>query len=224
LKPKAVILLSGGLDSAVALYCALKDGYDCHCLTFDYGQRHRKELALARRIARCAGAKFTIVKLALPWKGSSLLDKKMKLPSARSAGTIKDSGIPSTYVPARNTLFLSAAASFAEALGARAVYIGAHSEDSSGYPDCRKDYLEAFNNVIRLGTKAGIEKRLTLKYPLIGLSKSSIIKLGRKLNMPFKLTWSCYKGGSKPCGTCDSCVLRAEGFKEAGIKDPTVSF
>jgi 7-cyano-7-deazaguanine synthase len=223
LKPKAVILLSGGLDSAVMLYYASDKGYDCHCLAFDYGQRHKKETDFSRLIARKAGAKFTVFKLDLPWKGSSLLDRKMALPSGRSPLKIKGGGIPTTYVPARNTLFLSAAASFAEAIGARAIFIGAHYEDSSGYPDCRKEYLEAFDKVIRLGTKAGTEGRLALKYPLISLKKSGIIKLGQKFKAPFRLTWSCYNGGPKPCGKCDSCVLRAKGFKDAGIKDPATS-
>lgn len=222
MKNKAVVLLSGGLDSAVALYHAMDKGHDCHCLTFDYGQRHGKEVSLARAIARAAGAKLTIMKLDLPWKGSSLLDKKQSLPSGRSAGKIRSGGIPTTYVPARNTLFLSAAASFAEALGASSIFIGAHYEDSSGYPDCRKEYLEAFDKVVRLGTKAGGENRLSVKYPLIGLTKSGIIEEGRRLGVPFEITWSCYKGGRKPCGKCDSCVLRAKGFRRAGIKDPAI--
>jgi 7-cyano-7-deazaguanine synthase len=222
LKPKAVVLLSGGLDSAVALYHASNKGHDCHCLAFDYGQRHDKELAFAKAIAKAAGAKLTVMKLDLPWKGSSLLDKSMSIPYGRTAGAIKKSGVPTTYVPARNTLFLSAAASFAEAIEASSIFIGAHFEDSSGYPDCRKEYLEAFDKVVRLGTRAGREKRLSLEYPLIGLTKSGIIKAGRKLGVPFELTWSCYKGGRKPCGECDSCVLRAKGFKEAGLKDPAI--
>jgi 7-cyano-7-deazaguanine synthase len=222
MKEKAVVLLSGGLDSAVTLYMAGKAGYDCRCLVFDYGQRHKKELALAKKIARAAGADITVVKLDFPWKGSSLTDRKEKLPLRRSLGAIKSSGVPSTYVPARNTVFLSVAASFAEAIGARAIFIGAHSQDSSGYPDCRKEYLDAFALALRLGTKAGLEGQLKLKFPLIKRSKADIIRTGASLGVPFGLTWSCYAGEKEPCDSCDSCVLRAKGFKEAGLADPAL--
>jgi 7-cyano-7-deazaguanine synthase len=220
MKRKAVVLLSGGLDSAVALFFARKKGYECRCLTFNYGQRHKIEIKAARAIAGSAGSSLTAVKLNLPWKGSSLLDKKERLPFDRSPAAIKKFGIPSTYVPGRNTIFLSIAASFAEAIGAGDIFIGAHVEDSSGYPDCRAGYLKAFDKVIRAGTKAGLEERLRLRFPLAGKSKAGIIRLGRSLGVPFALTMSCYNGGRTPCGRCDSCVLRAKGFKEAGIEDP----
>lgn len=223
MKKKAVILLSGGLDSAVTLYLARKEGYECHCLAFHYGQRHEKEISASRRIAKAAGARLEVVKLDLPWKGSSLVDKDMGLPNRRSIEEIKSGGIPSSYVPARNTVFLSIAASFAEAIGAEVIFIGAHSEDSSGYPDCRKEYLEAFNEVIKKGTKRGMEERLKLEFPLIDKSKNEIILLGAALAVPFHLTWSCYEGAARPCGTCDSCILRDKGFREAGMDDPILN-
>ncbi|MDO8525130.1 MAG: 7-cyano-7-deazaguanine synthase QueC [Candidatus Omnitrophota bacterium] len=218
MKKKAVILLSGGLDSAVTLFLAKSKGYECHCLNFDYGQRHRVEMAMAKALAHSAGAGLKTVKLTLPWGGSSLLDKKCPLPSGRTPGEIKRSGIPSTYVPARNTIFLSIAASYAERIGARKIFIGAHSEDSSGYPDCRKGYLEAFDRMIKIGTQAGLEGGLALEFPLIGMGKKEIIMLGRRLSVPFRRTWSCYRSGKSPCGECDSCVLREKGFREAGLK------
>lgn len=219
MKSKAVVLVSGGLDSAVTLFLAIKKGYECYPLIFDYGQRHRREIAQAKKIAHVAGLKPSAVKLRLPWKGSSLLDKGVKVPQDRTIREIKN-GIPSTYVPARNTIFLSIAASFAEAIGARSIFIGAHFEDSSGYPDCRIEYLKAFDKVIRLGTKIGLEKKLKLEFPLINKTKSRIIALGVSLKVPFGLTWSCYKGGGEPCMRCDSCILRAKGFREANVKDP----
>lgn len=222
MRNKAVVLLSGGLDSAVTLFFAVNEGHECHCLTFDYGQRHDREIKAAKALAKKAGAGIHIVKLDLPWKGSSLLDKSAELPQGRTMAEIGDGGIPSTYVPARNTIFLSMAASFAEAIRADSIFIGAHSQDSSGYPDCRKDYLEAFNKAIGLGTKRGSKGRLTLKFPLIDKTKKEIIAMGQLLKVPFEDTWSCYEGARTPCGRCDSCVLRARGFEELGKKDPLI--
>ena len=156
---KAVVLLSGGLDSAVTLYAAKKQGYDCRCLSFDYGQRHRRELLSAKSIARFAGCAFETVKISLPWKGSALLDGKIKVPSSRPAGNAAAMKIPSTYVPARNIIFLSFALSCAEATGAEAIFIGAHNQDYSGYPDCRPEFFRAFRKMVLRGTKSGVEKR-----------------------------------------------------------------
>jgi len=221
-KKKAVVLLSGGLDSAVTLFMAVKRGYVCTCLVFDYGQRQLKELRSAAIIAGMAGADIKIERIDLSWKGSSLLDKDIEIPTGRSAAEIGRGGIPSTYVPARNTIFLSVASSLAEAIGAQRIFIGAHSEDSSGYPDCRMVYLAAFDKVIRLGTKCGLEGKLRLEYPLIDKTKAGIIKLGFSLGVPLGVTWSCYNGAKKPCLICDSCVLRAKGFREAGMADPAL--
>lgn len=220
MEAKAVVLVSGGLDSAVTLFFARREGYDTYALVFDYGQRHEKEMVYAHRIAKSAGSRIKVIKLDLPWKGSSLVDKNIKMPHGRSLKEIERGSVPSTYVPARNTVFLSIAASFAEGLGASSIFIGAHSEDSSGYPDCRKEYLKAFGKVISLGTKLGIKGKLGLEFPLIDKTKKEIIKLGNRLGVPFQHTWSCYTGGKRPCGRCDSCILRAKGFKEAGMEDP----
>jgi 7-cyano-7-deazaguanine synthase len=207
---KAVILLSGGLDSTTTLYYAKKQGYNCFALIFDYGQRHKRELRSAVAVAKRANVPYQIIKISLPWKGSSLLDKKMKVPIRKSL-----KGIPSTYVPARNTVFLSFALSYAEAIGAKAIFIGANAVDFSGYPDCRPSFYKAFQKVIKEGTK---KRKIKVLTPLINLTKAQIIKLGLKLKAPLKLTWSCYKGGKKPCGVCDSCRLRQKGFAALGIK------
>lgn len=214
-----MVLLSGGLDSATALYFAKAKGYICHCLIFDYGQRHRKEINCAKRVASSAKCPYQIIKISLPWKGSSLLDKGVRVRSKVSGGK----EIPNTYVPGRNVIFLSFALSYAEAIGAKSIFIGAHAQDYSGYPDCRPDFFSAFRNVISRGTKAGVEGRpIKIEAPLINLKKSGIIKAGSRLRVPFALTWSCYRGGREPCGKCDSCHYRAKGFKEAGIKDASI--
>jgi 7-cyano-7-deazaguanine synthase len=215
---RAVVLLSGGLDSATTLYFAKGKGFKCSCLIFDYGQRHRKEIEAAKRIAQAAKCEYKVVKISLPWKGSALLDKKIKLPFTIYRLPIT---IPTTYVPARNIIFLSFALSYAETIGARTIFIGAHVQDYSGYPDCRPLFYQAFNKVIACGTKAGIEKRkIKIETPLINKNKAKIIKLADALGVPLALTWSCYQGGRRPCGRCDSCYFRAKGFKEAGVKDP----
>lgn len=215
----AVVLLSGGLDSAVTLYQALADGYRVVCVSFDYGQRHGRELRHAKKIAAAAGTPLFIVKARFPWKGSSLLDKGARVPrrSLRAASH----GIPSTYVPARNMIFLSYAVSLAEARGCSAVFIGAHAQDYSGYPDCRPAFYRAFVKAAAQGTKAGVEGRpVRIVTPLIHMGKAQIIRRGVRLGVPMGLTWSCYQGGARPCGTCDSCLFRAKGFKEAGFADP----
>ncbi|MGE5307509.1 MAG: 7-cyano-7-deazaguanine synthase QueC [Deltaproteobacteria bacterium] len=216
---RAVVLLSGGLDSAVTLYYALSRGFKVFCIGFDYGQRHKTELAHARRIAVAAKCPFYPVNIGLPWKGSSLLDKNLKVPERTIRQAMK--GIPSTYVPGRNIIFLSFAVSLAEVQGCSSVFIGAHAQDYSGYPDCRPEFYKAFAKAVLKGTKAGVEgKPVKIETPLIDMGKADIIRLGRKLKVPFELTWSCYSGGSRPCGTCDSCLFRAKGFKEAGFCDP----
>ncbi len=214
--PKAIVLLSGGLDSAVALYWAKARGFACTCLSFDYGQRHRRELRAAAALAKAAGCPREVLALRFPWKGSSLLDKGERLPARRG------SAIPRTYVPGRNIIFLSYALSCAEATGAQAIVIGAHSQDYSGYPDCRPEFFRRFSRMAAAGTKRGVEKRaIAVLTPLINKGKAQIIRMGRQLQVPFSLTWSCYAGGSRPCGTCDSCRYRAQGFREAGVKDPS---
>ena len=217
---KAVVLLSGGLDSATALFAAQQRGFQVHGLIFDYGQRHRKEIDSARRIARQARCSCQVIKFRLPWKGSSLLDKSVALPRNLKS---RRTGIPSTYVPGRNTIFLSMALSYAERIGAADIFIGANALDYSGYPDCRPRYYRAFNRLASLATKAGIEgKKIRIRTPLLHLKKSQIIKLGLKLGVPYEKTWSCYQGDRRPCGRCDSCVLRAKGFREAGMTDPLI--
>jgi 7-cyano-7-deazaguanine synthase len=215
---KAVVLLSGGLDSATTLYYAKAKGYQVHALLFDYGQRHKKELQCAVKIAKAAKCPHQIVKIGLPWKGSALLDKKMKVPYHRRLDA-KD--IPPTYVPARNIIFLSFAASFAEALGARKIFIGANAVDYSGYPDCRPDFFAAYAKVLEKGLKTGVQgHKISVETPLVRMTKAQIIRLGLKLKVPYGLTWSCYSGLRRLCGQCDSCRLRAKGFAEANMKDP----
>ncbi len=221
---QAVVLLSGGLDSATALYVARHLEFSPQCLVFDYGQRHQREVAAARAIAGRAGCSCKVLNIDLPWKGSSLLDRKMRVPLAAAPGLGVGARIPSTYVPARNTIFLSFALSFAEAIDCRDIFTGVNALDYSGYPDCRPEYYKVFNQLSALATRAGVEREaIRVQTPLISMKKSQIIKLGVKLGVPYELTWSCYKGGKAPCGKCDSCVLRAKGFLEAGVADPALS-
>jgi 7-cyano-7-deazaguanine synthase len=226
--------LSGGLDSATTLYLARRQGYRLRCLVCDYGQRHKREIAAAKRIARRAGVPFDVLNVRLPWKGSALLDRNIKvptslpdgqagLPAGQAGARSRDVNIPATYVPARNIIFLSLALSCAEAWGAQSIFIGANAIDYSGYPDCRPDFYRAFALAARRGTKTGVAGRpIAIKTPLIRLSKADIIRKGMRLGVPYALTWSCYKGGSRPCGICDSCRLRAKGFREAGLADPAL--
>ncbi len=218
----AVCLLSGGLDSTTALYFAIHEGFLPLALTIDYGQLHKREIESAKRIAQKLGIEHEIILIPLPWGSSSLIDSQIPIPENRNLNDLaKD--IPNTYVPARNTIFLSFATSMAEANGAEAIFIGANALDYSGYPDCRPDYLNAFEQLIKQGTKHGVEgKPLEIKAPLIHLTKSQIIKLALKLGAPLEWTWSCYKGGEYPCQICDSCLLRKKGFEEAGIQDPAL--
>ena len=209
---QAVVLLSGGLDSATVLYLARSWGYQCRCLIFDYGQLHKKEVARAVRIAKSCACAYRILKIDFPWKGSALLDKKIKIPEKISKG------VPVTYVPARNIIFLSFALSYAGALKAQAIFIGAHAQDYSGYPDCRGEFLVSFERMARVGTLDACR----IIAPLLRKNKSQIIFMGQKLGVPFELTWSCYRGGKRPCGRCDSCYYRAKGFKEAGLVDPLI--
>lgn len=219
MKSKAIVLLSGGIDSATVLFIAKRMGYECHTLTFDYGQRHKREIDSARRIARAAGCRSTVLSIRLPWKGSALVNRKQAIPKRRPwAKMCKD--IPATYVPARNTIFLSYGLSFAESIGAGKIFIGANAVDFSGYPDCRKPFIRAFEDVIREGTKAGAEgRRISIEAPLISMTKSEIISEAKRIGVPLGMTWSCYEGKAQPCGGCDSCVIRRRGFEGAGLKD-----
>jgi 7-cyano-7-deazaguanine synthase len=213
---KAIVLLSGGLDSATVLYHAISKGYQVHVLSFDYGQRHKKELLFAEKLAHANNVKIYKLRIAFPWKGSSLFGGRIKLPKGRMGRK----SIPSTYVPARNIIFLSFALSYAEAINAATIFIGANQIDYSNYPDCRNDFLNAFKKMASKGTKSGVSgKRISIEAPLIGMKKKDIIIKAYKLGVPFQYTWSCYKGGKYPCGVCDSCIIRKNGFKEAGIKD-----
>jgi 7-cyano-7-deazaguanine synthase len=215
---RAICLLSGGLDSSTALAWALKQGYTCSTLAFDYGQRHRRELGSAAAVAQALGAEeHRVASFDLRQFGGSALTSETPVP----VGGVDSSVIPVTYVPARNTIFLSFALAYAEVRSAQAIVLGINALDYSGYPDCRPEYLAAMQRVAQLGTKQGVEgKAPELLAPLVALSKADIVRLGSELGMPWGLTWSCYQGGDIACGVCDSCRLRLKGFAEAGFEDP----
>ena len=218
---KAVVLLSGGLDSATTLALAIKEGYTCHALSFNYGQRHSVELTAAKKVAASLQvAEHRIITLDLAWiGGSALTDTRIAVPETPTEG------IPVTYVPARNTIFLSYALGYAEVLGAGDIFIGVNAVDYSGYPDCRPEYIRAFENMARLATKAGVEGApFKIHTPLIQLSKADIIRTGITLGVDYSLTVSCYQADVQghACGKCDSCRFRKEGFTSAGIIDPTI--
>ncbi|MEM1513586.1 MAG: 7-cyano-7-deazaguanine synthase QueC [Candidatus Thermoplasmatota archaeon] len=211
---KVVCLLSGGIDSSVTSAIAKSRGYEVYTLTFDYGQRHKKEIRCAEEIAKWLNAKHKLIKADLRQIGGSALTDNIEIPEEYE-------GIPPTYVPARNTIFLSYALAYAEVIDADAIFIGANAVDYSGYPDCREEYIKAFQSMANLATKRSIEgKEIKIETPILYLTKGEIIKKGAELGVPFEKTWSCYKGGKKACGKCPSCKIRLKGFMEAGIEDP----
>ena len=223
---RAVILLSGGLDSATVLAVAKSEGYSPYALSFSYGQRHAWELEAARRVAASIGvAEHRIAAIDLRAFGGSALTADIAVPKGRATQQMAH-GIPTTYVPARNTIFLSFALAWAEVLGANDIFLGVNALDYSGYPDCRPEYIVAFQNMANLATRAGVEGHLSLKIhtPLIALSKAEIIRLGNRLGVDYSLTSSCYDPSPTgvPCGQCDSCLLRQKGFRENGIEDPVL--
>ena len=221
-RARAVVLLSGGLDSSTCLLIAREEGFEVHALSFDYGQRHVVELERARALTqRYGAADHRVVRIELPGaSGSALTDRSVAVPR-NSLGRER---IPVTYVPARNSLFLAHAAAWGETLEAGDIYIGANALDYSGYPDCRPEFLEAFERMANLGTRAGVEGRLAfrIRAPLLSLTKAQIVALGARLGLDFALTSSCYDPGlgGSPCGSCDSCLLREKGFREAKLTDP----
>ena len=223
-RANAVILLSGGVDSATAAAIAKQQGFDLHALSFRYGQRHERELASAQQVAAFLQAKaHQILSFDLRAIGGSALTDDIAVPKGRSEAEM-GKGIPVTYVPARNTIFLSFALAFAERIEAQDIFFGANQLDYSGYPDCREEYIQAFERMANLATKAGVEgkSRLTIHTPLLKMSKAAIIKTGLALGLEYALTWSCYdpRSDNRACGRCDSCQLRLKGFAEAGTMDP----
>ena len=221
---KAVILLSGGIDSATAAALAKQQGFELHALSYHYGQRHERELESAKRVAAFLPAdSHQVIRFDLRAIGGSALTDKLEVPKGRSEAAIAQ-GIPITYVPARNTIFLSFALALAERIGAEDIFFGANQLDYSGYPDCREEYIRAFEQTANLATKAGVEgtSHLKIHVPLLHLTKAEIIRTGLDLGLDYALTWSCYDpcADGRACGLCDSCQLRLKGFKEAGAADP----
>ncbi len=223
---KAVVLLSGGLDSTTSAAIARSRGYELYALSFDYAQRHKKELDCARAVADALGvARHEVLDLPLGrLGGSALTDAAIDVPDApdpAAGGAAIGEQIPATYVPARNTVFLSLALAYAEVVDADAIYLGINAMDYSGYPDCRPEYLEAFQRVADLATKQGVEGHgPRLEAPLVEMTKADIVRAGLEHGAPLESTWSCYRGGDAACGTCESCVLRLRGFEAAGVEDP----
>ena len=223
-KPAAVVLLSGGLDSTTVLAIAKSQGFDCYALSFRYGQRHIHELKAAETVAAAQGvARHVVAQIDLREFGGSALTADIEVPKGRST-TDMSHGIPITYVPARNTVFLSFALAWAETLGSSDIFVGVNALDYSGYPDCRPEYIAAYETMANLATKAGVEgtQKLKIHSPLISLTKAQIVQEGLRLGVDYSFTSSCYdpQENGKPCGACDSCLLRAKGFAEAGVKDP----
>jgi 7-cyano-7-deazaguanine synthase len=218
---KAVVLLSGGLDSTTTLACAIRDGFEPIALTFRYGQRHSREIDAAKAVAGHYELRdHLIMDIDLSaFHTSALTSNEVEVPERGTAADIGDD-IPVTYVPARNIILLSIAAGLCETEGAERIYIGANAVDYSGYPDCRPDFFEAYQRMLEVGTKTGVEGHpISIVTPIIDLTKADIVRLGKELHAPLHLTWSCYKGGRKACGRCDSCLLRLKGFEEAGYMD-----
>ncbi len=219
---RAVVLLSGGLDSTVAASIARSRGHEVHAASFDYGQRHAREIESARAVAKSLGAaSHVIFTVDLAKIGASALtDRAIAVPTGRSEAEM-GADVPATYVPARNTVFLAHALALAEVRDADAIFIGANALDYSGYPDCRPEYFQAFERMANLATRRGVEGRpVRIEVPLQHLTKAEIVREGVRLGAPLHLTWSCYQGGAVACGRCDSCLLRLKGFREAGMDDP----
>ena len=224
---RAVCLLSGGLDSATCLAIARQEGFECYCLSFDYGQRHRVELEAAHQVAKDLHAKeHRTVEIDLRAFGGSALTSNIEVPKDRRPDDMM-SGIPPTYVPARNTIFLAFALAYAEVVAASDIFIGVNALDYSGYPDCRPEFIHAFEHMARFATKSGIEgnTRVSIRAPLMQMTKADIVRKAAELGLDLSLTHSCYDPGpdGRPCGRCDSCLLRRKGFEEAGVLDPLLA-